>query len=153
MKTEINKLNEFIEETGIFTRWGKLCINKLDKNIPYGIGTQSDCYGNIYGYDDSIQCSGYMYVNNITSKMPTPKTIELDVEVYINIFTPHKQIGELTNYFSKPLDLLGQLARAKYNVKMAQPSNRYSFQEVATISVSLRVFVPCETVNYSDKIC
>ncbi len=122
--------------------------------MPYGIGTVADCYGTIYGYDDNIQCTGYMHVAVINSTQPTPKTIELDVEVHINVFTPHKQIGETTNYFSKPLDLLGRLARGKYRARfIQQTSNRYSFQEMATIAVNLRVFVPCDAVTYQNKIC
>ncbi|MFO0201561.1 MAG: hypothetical protein ACK528_00360 [Alphaproteobacteria bacterium] len=154
MKAEIIELNDFIQTTGVFSRWGKLCVNKTDKGMPYGIGTESDCAGNIFGYDDLIPCTGYMFVNQIVSKLPTPKTVELDVEVHINIFTPHKQIGELTNYFSKPLDLLGRLVRNRYNARFVQQnSNRYSFQEVATIAVNLRVFVPCESITYNSAIC
>ncbi len=154
MKDKINQLNEFIEETGIFSRWGNLCVNKTDKGMPYGIGTISDCAGNIYGYDENQQCSGYMYINNITSKQPTIKSIELDVEMHINIYTPHKQIGETNNYFIKPLELMGKLSRKKYVCKFVnQTSNKYSFQEIATIAVNLRVFVPCDDVIYNDPIC
>lgn len=154
MKAEINELNDFIESIELFNRWGKLCVNKTDKGMPYGIGTISDCAGNIFGYDDLIPCTGYMYVNSITSKQPTVKTIELDVEIHINVFTPHKQIGELNNYFSKPLDLLGRLVRKRYSARFVQhSSNRYSFQEVATIAVNLRVFVPCESITYNSAIC
>lgn len=149
MKAEITQLNEFIIDSGLFDRWGGLCVNFTDKPFPYGVGTEPDCFGNVYSYDDAIKCTGYMYINSITSTQPTPKTIELNVEVHINVFTPHKQIGEDTNYFIKPLDLLGRLARGKYRAQFVQVSNRYSFQEVATISVNMRVFVPCETVTYN----
>jgi len=154
MKSEINALNEFIESTNVFTRWGNFCVNRTDKGMPYGIGTISDCAGNIYGYDENETCAGYMYVNNITSKQPNVKVIELDVEIHINIFTPSKKIGETNNYFIKPLELLGKLVRQKYTCKFInQTSNKYSFQEMATIAVNLRVFVPCDSVIYNDPIC
>lgn len=149
MKDQVVSISEFINNTGLISRWGGWCINKTDKEMHYGIGIEPDCKGNIYGYDDNEVTTSYLYVESIIGETnPATATIA------INVFTPSKKIGELTNTYAISLNLFAILKKKYKDVSISTPNpQKYAFQEWSTIRIRIRAFGICSPQSVNDSIC
>ena len=88
----VTKLNVDIIASGIFNNWGGECINKTDREVPYGIGI-SNGQNNIFGYEDGHDVSGYMYTLDISPDNNSVYNKEIRINVY-----QKKSITEMDSY-------------------------------------------------------
>lgn len=151
LKTVIAGIEAKIVATNLVTDWGGWCVNKTDKEMPYGIGTNNNVSGKLFGYNDNEITTGYLYVRNIES---IGKFNQVEVTVTVNIFTPVKKIGENIQTFQVPLMIFGQLQKNYKNVRFYTPtSEKYSFQEMSSIDIKFTINSPCDISALNDPIC
>lgn len=151
LKTVIAGIEAKIIATNLVTDWGGWCVNKTDKEMPYGIGTNNNVSGKLFGYNDNEITTGYLYVRNVES---IGKFNQVEVTVTVNIFTPVKKIGENIQTFQVPLMIFGQLQKNYKNVRFYTPtSEKYSFQEMSSIDIKFTINAPCDISALNDPIC
>ena len=148
-------IDEIITASNLIEQWGGHCVNKLDKDVPYGLKvltTASSKESNIYSINENVKVSGYSYVRSMVSH---PRiTGAFQVEIGINIFVNPKKIGRVNATYEVPMALIGKLKRKYKEVKILEvKSERFSFSEMTTITVPFLAYSSCEDLTNLDQIC
>lgn len=148
------KIDEIITESNLIELWGGQCVNKLDKDVPYGIKVLTSSSGresNIFTINENVKVTGYSYVKSMVSnKIPGV----FNVEIGINIFVNPKKIGRVNLTYEVPMALVHKLKRKYKDVRlMEQKSERYSFTEMVTIVVPFLAYASCENLDLNDSLC
>jgi hypothetical protein len=153
LKDKVLSIADFINSTGIVTRWGSWCNNMTDKGLPYGVGLLPDCKGNIYSYDENEACTAYIYVSGIES---TGQNNEIKVTVQINIFSSAKQNGENISVYNRSIALFNEMYKKYRNdIRLFSPSktSKYETLEFMAIEYSFMSYGTCEIPDFNEAIC
>lgn len=157
MKIEetIQDISTIIANSNLIDSWGGWCINMTDKQLPYGIKPLGDpLCGNVYTLNDNFQCSGYLYISNITSSTNGGLRGSHNVTVSINLFNNPKKIGNLNTTFEIPLAIIGALRRKYKEITLtSSPNQKYSFQEISVINVTFKAYDNCDELALKNGIC
>ena len=150
-----NEIDAIIEASQLIEQWGGQCVNKLDKDVPYGLKvltSTSTKESNIYSINENVKVSGYSYVKSLVSH---PRiTGAFNVEIGINIFVNPKKIGRVNATYEVPMAIIGKLKRKYKEVKILEvKSERFSFSEMSTIVVPFLAYSSCEDLDLTDCIC
>lgn len=155
IQENFDSISEIIQDSNLIELWGGWCENKTDKDVPYGRKPLSNNSGketNIYSINDNVKSSGYSYIRSIADYRDIKGVFV--VEIAINIFVNPKKIGRLNATYEIPMKLIGLLKRKYKDVRIQQnTSERFSFQEMATIIVPVKAYSSCEELDLMDTIC
>ena len=148
-------IDEIITASDLIELWGGHCVNKLDKDVPYGLKvltTASSKESNIYSINENVKVVAYSYVRSLVSH---PRiTGAFQVEIGINIFVNPKKIGRVNATYEIPMALVGKLKRKYKDVKLLEiKSERFSFSEMTTITVPFLAYSSCEDLDNLEQIC
>lgn len=148
-------IDTIVNDSSLIELWGGHCVNKLDKDIPYGLKvltSTSTKETNIYTLNENVKVSGYSYIRSLSSH---PRiTGVFNVEIGINIFVNPKKIGRVNASYEVPMALIGKLKRKYKDVKILElKSERFSFSEMATIVVPFLAYSSCEDLDLTDCLC
>ena len=147
-------IDTIITESNLIELWGGQCVNKLDKDVPYGIKVLTSSSGlgsNVFTINENVKVTGYSYVRSMVSNKITGV---FNVEIGINIFVNPKKIGRVNSTYEVPMALIGRLKRKYKDVRLVeQKSERYAFTEMATIVVPFLAYASCENLDLSNSIC
>jgi len=155
IQENFDAVSTIITDSELIELWGNWCINKLDKDVPYGIkplSSTSTKETNIYSINDNVMSSGYSYIYS-WSEYPAIKGVFV-IEMAINIFVNTKKIGRLSPTYEIPMKIIGLLKRKYKDVRPLRITNeKYSFQEMATIIVPFKAYSSCEDLDLLAPIC
>jgi hypothetical protein len=155
IQENFDAVSTIIQDSNLIELWGDWCVNKTDKEVPYGIkplSVNSSKETNIYSINDNVMSSGYSYIRSITDYRDIKGVFV--VEMAINIFVNPKKIGRLNATYEIPMKLIGLLKRQYKDVRIQQnTSERFSFQEMATIIVPFKAYASCENIDLMEPVC
>ena len=146
MKEEINKLNEFITSLGVITSFGGFCVNRTDKDVPYGVAAD----GKVYTMDDKKGVVGYTFVKSLVN---SSHGFSLKVGLYI--FVNPKAIGEIIPVYQIPMFVYGELKKRYKDISFnaVVDENRMSLHEMSLIEIYMPVYRECDVLELKSKIC
>lgn len=155
IEDNFTKIDEIITESNLIELWGGQCVNKLDKDVPYGIKVLTSSSGresNVYTINENVKVTAYSYIKSMVSH---PKiTGVFNVEIGINIFVNPKKIGRVNSTYEVPMALVQKLKRKYKDVRLVeQKSERYAFTEMVTIAVPFLAYASCENLDISTSLC
>jgi len=155
IQENFDAVSTIIQDSNLIELWGDWCVNKIDKEVPYGIkplSVNSSKETNVYSINDNVMSSGYSYIRSITDYRDIKGVFV--VEMAINIFVNPKKIGRLNATYEIPMKLIGLLKRQYKDVRIQQnTSERFSFQEMATIIVPFKAYASCENIDLMEPVC
>jgi hypothetical protein len=155
IQENFDTVSTIIQNSNLIELWGDWCVNKTDKEVPYGIkplSVNSSKETNVYSINDNVMSSGYSYIRSITDYRDIKGVFV--VEMAINIFVNPKKIGRLNATYEIPMKLIGLLKRQYKDVRIQQnTSERFSFQEMATIIVPFKAYASCENIDLLEPVC
>jgi len=155
IQENFDAVSTIIEASALVELWGGWCVNKLDKEVPYGqkpLTSTSTKESNIYSINDNVMSSGYSYIRSV-SDFQNIKGVFL-IEMAVNIFVNTKKIGRINTTYEIPMKLIGLLKRKYKDVRILPITNeKYSFQEMATIIVPFKAYSSCEDLDLLAPIC
>lgn len=155
IQENFDTVSTIIQDSNLIELWGDWCVNKTDKEVPYGIkplSVNSSKESNMYSINENVMSSGYSYIRNITDYRDIKGVFV--VEMAINIFVNPKKIGRLNATYEIPMKLIGLLKRQYKDVRIQQnTSERFSFQEMATIIVPFKAYASCENIDLMEPVC
>jgi len=155
IQDNIDDISQVIIDSNLIELWGGWCVNKLDKDVPYGIkplAINSSKETNVYSLNDNVRSSGYLYIKSITDYRDIKGVFT--VEVAINLFINPKKIGRLNATYEIPMKVVGLLKRQFKDVRLQQvTSEKYSFQEMSTIVIPFRAYSSCENIDLLEELC
>ena len=148
-------VSQIITDSGLIELWGDWCINKTDKEVPYGIkplSVNSSKETNVYSINENVKSSGYSYIRSLTDYRDIKGVFV--VEMAINVFINPKKIGRINATYEIPMKLIGLLKRQYKDVRILQiSSEKYSFQEMTTIIVPFKAYSSCEDIDLLEPVC
>lgn len=143
----INQLSEQIQATCVYTRWGGLCENRVEKELPYGIGLVGDCQGKIYSYNDNETCEGYMWIKRIYTDKTFPNIPREFAEIGIYVFVSTKICKqEVLGSYQRSGHLLNELRKIYgfNNLDLETPDyDNKNFQEVVLLTLNVKLPQNC----------
>ena len=155
IQENFDAVSTIITDSGLIELWGGWCVNKLDKDVPYGIKpltSTSTKDTNVYTINDNVISSGYSYIRSL-SDFKDIKGV-FNVEMAINVFVNPKKIGRINTTYELPMKLIGVLKRKYKDVRILTISNeKYSFQEMATIIIPFKAYASCEDIDLMEPVC
>lgn len=155
IQENFDAVSQIITDSGLIELWGDWCINKTDKEVPYGIkplSVNSSKETNVYSINENVKSSGYSYIRSLTDYKDF--TGVFTVELAINVFINPKKIGRINATYEIPMKLISLLKR-QYKVVRILPisSEKYSFQEMTTIIVPFKAYSSCENIDLLEPVC
>lgn len=151
MQDKIDIINDIITESKLIQRWGGWCINHTDKDLPYGVNPEKKV-DNEYSLNTNYKSSGYLYVRSVQSH-PTIKDA-YNVVVVVNIFISPQKIGNQRATYEVPMKIKKLIEAKIKGCRMESfDSNKYTFQELAMITVPFMTFANCENFTLDNCIC
>lgn len=155
IQENFDTVSTIIQDSNLIELWGDWCVNKTDKEVPYGIkplSVNSSKESNMYSINENVMSSGYSYIRSITDYRDIKGVFV--VEMAINIFVNPKKIGRLNATYEIPMKLIGLLKRQYKDVRIQQnTSERFSFQEMSTIIVPFKAYASCENIDLMEPVC
>lgn len=155
IQENFDAVSTIIQDSGLIELWGDWCINKTDKEVPYGIkplSVNSSKETNMYSINENVKSSGYSYIRSLTDYKDF--TGVFTVELAINVFVNPKKIGRINATYEIPMKLISLLKRQYKVVRILQVnSEKYSFQEMATIIVPFKAYASCEDIDLLEPVC
>ena len=155
IQENFNAVSTIITDSGLIELWGDWCINKTDKEVPYGIkplSVNSSKETNVYSINDNVKSSGYSYIYSWAEYQNIKGAFV--IEIAINVFVNPKKIGRLSATYEIPMKIIGLLKRKYKDVRPLRiTSEKYSFQEMATIIVPFKAYSSCENIDLLEPVC
>ena len=155
LKSKIQEINEFIKETNVLTHFGGLCYLKQTGDKLYGISTEPDCAGNLFGNNHS-ELSGFTSILQSSSRKLNDQVIQIVCRLQVHDFVPHKLIGENQKYYYVGSSLFARLNSRfwkRYNLEMGTINNKYLDIEYCVINMDIPFLVGCEDLDKNIEIC
>jgi hypothetical protein len=147
-------IDTVIADSNLIELWGGHCVNKLDKDVPYGVKvltSSSTKETNVFSINENVKVSGYSYLFGMSSGKVKGT---FDVEIGINIFVNPKKIGRVNALYEVPMALIGKLNKKYPGARIQKLSNeRFAFSEMATIIVPFFAYASCENLDLTNNIC
>ncbi len=155
IQENFDAVSTIITDSGLIELWGDWCINKTDKEVPYGIkplSVNSSKETNVYSINDNVKSSGYSYIYSWAEYQNIKGAFV--IEIAINVFVNPKKIGRLSATYEIPMKIIGLLKRKYKDVRPLRiTSEKYSFQEMATIIVPFKAYSSCENIDLLEPVC
>ena len=155
IEDNFTSIDDIIEASNLIELWGGHCVNKLDKEVPYGIKVLTSSSGkdtNVYSINENVKVSGYSYVRSVVSHQTIVGAF--NVEIGLNIFVNQKKIGRVNSTYEVPMAIVGKLKSKYKGVKLISiNSERFSFSEMTTIVVTFLAYSSCEDLDLTDCLC
>jgi hypothetical protein len=147
MKAEITKLSEFIQSLEVIKSFGGLCVNMIEKDMPYGI----DEKGRTYTTDEYLGTLGYLYIHDIKDNQKHG----FNVTVGLNLFVSPKSVGELLPVYQLPMFVFTKLKERYKDISFEAriDTRKYSHYEMTTIKIMMPVYSPCDEIELKAAIC
>lgn len=157
LKTLVNEVKDFIKDTCILTHFGGLCYLKNDGSITYGISTEEDTNGKLYGNNHN-ELSGFLHISRMGNTVINNQVNKTYAQVDLHVFVPHKLIGEYQKYYYVSNVLFSKLQQKfwkKYSISYnGSVINKYPDVEYSIISIEIPYFTGCEDLELSlNSIC
>lgn len=155
LKTKINEIKQYIVDIDILTNFGGLCYLKTEGNVTYGISTEHDQKGNLFGNNHN-ELSGFMNISSVGSKIINNQISQSVAKVDVHVFVPHKLIGENQKYYyviNSLFSLIQKRFWQKYNISYTNSNNKYLDVEYGIIQIEIPYFAGCDELVINGKIC
>lgn len=151
MQDKIDIIDDIIKESKLVQRWGSWCINMTDKDLPYGVNPEKKT-DNTYSLNDKYKSVGYMYLRSLVSH-PTIKDV-YNATFVINLFISPKNIGNIHATYEVPMKIKKLIESKIKGCRLESVDNqKYSFQELASITVTFQTFANCDNLALKNCIC
>lgn len=155
LKNKIAEINDYIKETEILTHFGGLCYLKTVNDKLYGVSTEQECTGNLFGNNHS-ELSGFTSILQSTSRRLNEQVMQIVCRLQVHVFVPHKLIGESQKYYYVASSLFSKLNSRfwkRYNLEMGTINNKYLDIEYCVINIDIPYLVGCDDLDKNIEIC
>ena len=150
LKLIINDIKDYVNSLEILTHFGGLCYLQNDGNITYGISTEPECSGNLFGNNHS-ELSGFMNISTMGNRALNNQINQSVANLDIHIFVPHKLIGQSQKYYyviNSIFSLLQKKYWQKYKITFnGNQNNKYKDVEYGIITIEIPYFVGCDDLE------
>lgn len=155
LKSKIKEINDYIKDTEILTHFGGLCYLKTVNDKLYGVSTEAECNGNLFGNNHS-ELSGFTSILQSTSRRINVQVIQMVCRLQVHIFVPHKLIGDDQKYYYVASSLFARLNSRfwkRYNLEMGTINNKYLDIEYCVINIDIPYLMGCDELDKNIEIC
>ena len=156
LKTKIEEIKTYINDLCVFTHFGGLCYLETKDGVTYGISTEPDCNGNLYGNNHN-ELSGFLHISNMGNRTLNNQINQSVVNVDLHMFVPHKIIGESQKYYYVINHVFSRLQSKfwqKYTITFnGNLLNKYKDVEYGIITIQIPYFNGCEELIKGNEVC
>jgi len=140
LKLLVKDIKDFIDNLNILTHFGGLCYLNTDENVTYGVSTEPECSGNLFGNNHN-ELSGFLHISDMGNRELNPQVNQSVAKLDFHIFVPHKLIGEGQKYYYVINTLFSYIQKKywqKYTITFnGNFLNKYKDVEYGIISIQI----------------
>lgn len=157
IKQVITEINQIVIDSALVERYGKYCIHKTDKEIPYGIGKEKDCKGNTYTFDERLENVAYLemqpYKTNVVNNLMTNIDLVFNIHHFVTVKKAnddiyHQRNLQLFQYVFNAIKAKKNYHRASVITNSLNDVNEKC--EYGIINIKFSMYLDCDYVPDLD---